>query len=384
MKENLLIIYAFRKTKLRSSYANNLMCFKKYLKKVNVFYCCFDLQNEKSLNFFDKIPFDYILFDNSILYYRDASKEEWERFLDKFSKKRGIWQNAVKGILPQDEYRGVERIREFVQVAGIDVIYTLAGKKARDIFYPKEQLHYKKIYTIFPGYIDEADQKYCAKKLKKNKFHNRQYDIGYRARKPTYALGDLGFLKTAIPEVFQMKAEQNGLNANIGNTDGRGAKNTFYGRKWFDFLFDCRVVPGSLSGASIMDVDGMLAKKVDYYLRQDPKRSYELFKKDFLWLLEGNAVYDPPSPRIFEAAMTKACQVLVEGNYRIMKPGIDYIELKSDFSNIDDVFEKIQDKDYCEAIAENAYRHLVASNKYTYRIFVNNVYRSLSRVKHGN
>lgn len=358
------------------------MCFEKYLKNINVFYFCFDLFNDRLLNFLRIVPFDYILFDNSIFYYRDTnSKETWQKFLDKFLKKRGRWDNAVKGILPQDEYRGVERIREFIQTAGIDVIYTLADKKTREIFYPREQLDYKKIYTIFPGYIDEADQKYCENKLNDKMLHERRNDIGYRARKPTYALGNLGFLKTKIPEIFSEKAIQNRLTADVGNTEGKNAKSTFYGREWFDFLLNCRVVPGSLSGSSIMDADGLIAKKVDYYLRCNPKISYETVKKDFLWKFEGNLIHSAPSPRIFEAAMTKTCQILVEGNYRIMKPGIDYIELKNDFSNIDEVFEKIKDKSYCESIAENAYNHLVKSNKYTYRIFANKIYKSLSHIK---
>jgi hypothetical protein len=64
----------------------------------------------------------------------------------------------------------------------------------------------------------------------------------------------------------------------------------------------------------------------------------------------------------------------MEGKYAgIFKPSIHYIEIKSDFSNINEVFSLIQNKDYCQNIAENAYRDVVLSGKYTYRQFANMV-----------
>ncbi len=53
-----------------------------------------------------------------------------------------------------------------------------------------------------------------------------------------------------------------------------------------------------------------------------------------------------------------------------MRPGVDYIVLNADFSNIDDVIKKMKDIDYCEEIASNCYEHLVKSEKYTYAKFV--------------
>lgn len=49
-----------------------------------------------------------------------------------------------------------------------------------------------------------------------------------------------------------------------------------------------------------------------------------------------------------------------------MRPDIDYIVLKEAFSNVDEVIEKISDRDYCEKIAKNCFESVVASGKYTY------------------
>jgi len=87
--------------------------------------------------------------------------------------------------------------------------------------------------------------------------------------------------------------------------------------------------------------------------------------------LDGNLKLFALSPRHFEACMTRTCQALVEGEYGgILKPGVHYIEIKKDWSNIPEVIKQIEDVDYCERIADNAYRDIVESGSYTYRNFV--------------
>ena len=72
--------------------------------------------------------------------------------------------------------------------------------------------------------------------------------------------------------------------------------------------------------------------------------------------------------------MTRTCQLLVEGDYgEVFRPGIDYIEIKNDFSNIAEVIERVKDVEYCKEIADNCYKHVVESGKYTYSGFVKKV-----------
>jgi hypothetical protein len=86
-------------------------------------------------------------------------------------------------------------------------------------------------------------------------------------------------------------------------------------------------------------------------------------------------------PRHFEAAMTKTCQILLEGDYAgILKPGIHYIELKSDYSNLKEVIGKVQDDRNRNKVVEKAYEDLVLSGKYSYRVFANQVIDHLRKV----
>lgn len=79
-------------------------------------------------------------------------------------------------------------------------------------------------------------------------------------------------------------------------------------------------------------------------------------------------------PRHFESALTRTCQLLVEGDYQgVLEPGVDYIEIKRDFSNVSDVLKQVSDAGYCKRIADQCYEHVVGSGKYTYRGFVKSV-----------
>ena len=80
------------------------------------------------------------------------------------------------------------------------------------------------------------------------------------------------------------------------------------------------------------------------------------------------------SPRIFEAGMCDTGLVLVEGYYNgILKPHVHYIELKEDFSNIDEVIEDIKDEKLRQELVSNVRRDIIDSGKYSYQKFVEDV-----------
>ena len=65
---------------------------------------------------------------------------------------------------------------------------------------------------------------------------------------------------------------------------------------------------------------------------------------------------------------------LVEGEYNgILVPGKHYIELKRDFSNIEEVLDIVKKDELREEIVQNAWNDIVASGKYTYRVLVDDV-----------
>ena len=81
--------------------------------------------------------------------------------------------------------------------------------------------------------------------------------------------------------------------------------------------------------------------------------------------------YRTIGPRHFEAAAMRVCQVLFEGSYSgLMEPMRHYIPVKRDFSNFDEVVERIGDEGLRRELADNAHRDLVASGEHTYAALI--------------
>ena len=77
------------------------------------------------------------------------------------------------------------------------------------------------------------------------------------------------------------------------------------------------------------------------------------------------------SPRHFEAAAMRCCQVLFDGRSSgAMEPMVHFIPLRKDFSNFDEVLELFRDANTRGELTENAYRDLIASGQYSYRRFI--------------
>ena len=86
---------------------------------------------------------------------------------------------------------------------------------------------------------------------------------------------------------------------------------------------------------------------------------------------DGNIPYRTLGPRHFEAAAFRVCQVLFEGDYSgALEPGVHYVPLAKDFSNVDEVIAAIRDPVRRRAITERAYDDLVASGRYSYERFI--------------
>lgn len=77
------------------------------------------------------------------------------------------------------------------------------------------------------------------------------------------------------------------------------------------------------------------------------------------------------SPRVFEAIAARTVLVLFEGDYSgVVKPDEHFIPLKKNGSNLPEVFAKLNDAEYVDAMAERAYCDVIGSGRYSYRSFV--------------
>ncbi|MBK9961788.1 MAG: hypothetical protein IPP06_10810 [Saprospiraceae bacterium] len=131
---------------------------------------------------------------------------------------------------------------------------------------------------------------------------------------------------------------------------------------------------GVESGSSLLDPEGRIRLSVNNYEKNNPNSTFSMCEQACFPGLDGNINLSTVSPRHFEACITKTCQVLLEGKYAgIFIPEKHYIEVKKDFSNLDQVIEKIGNIEYCERIAEQAYKDIIIPGNLTYKVFLNNL-----------
>ena len=77
------------------------------------------------------------------------------------------------------------------------------------------------------------------------------------------------------------------------------------------------------------------------------------------------------SPRCFEAAALGTVMVLFPGNYSgILIRDRHYIGLEKDFSNVNEVIDKINDDNYLQEMSDFAHSDLILSKEYSYEKFI--------------
>jgi hypothetical protein len=117
-------------------------------------------------------------------------------------------------------------------------------------------------------------------------------------------------------------------------------------------------------------MDGSLAALAEQH-RDMP---FEEFARNFLGEHEGLVHMNQISPKIFEAVRLRTALVLFEGDYSgVVRAHEHYIPLAKDYSNVDEVFAKLEDLPFLEEMTERAYRDVIATGTYSYRRFIEGV-----------
>lgn len=363
----ILIIYSEFEANFRKTIYDHLFSFRDYGEGIEVHYCDILTRAPFYLRF---VTYDAIIFHYTVL-ARRWTPYIWKMVMrsNKFLRHRA----SIKAAIPQDEYAHTDALCKMFKDYGVGTVFTCASPVDYQTLYPSHQTgltHYK---TIFTGYVDEN----TLKKIQSMPPLPREIDIGYRARNLPYWIGSFGQLKKKVGDAFLAKKPQSSLTIDV-STDNA---DVFYGDDWIHFLRRCRTVLGCLGGSSLYDPDGRSRYQTERFMKEHPNASFEEVEKVCFPGKDHTLSLFALSPRHFECAMTKTCQVLVEGDYHsVFLPGKHYIEIKKDFSNIDEVLDKIADRSLCESIAEQTYRDVVASGNYTYRAFVSQIVDHLKEI----
>jgi hypothetical protein len=301
------------------------------------------------LDEFDVVLIHYTIMVASGRYLAPVLAEKVARF-------RGL-----KVQLIQDEYRSVDMVSSKIRELGIDVLYTCIPSPEREEIYG-ERLPGVLLVTTLPGFVPDELVSRDVPRLEQ-----RRIDVGYRGREVPYWLGQLGREKSEVGRGFLERVKGSGLRCDISSKES----DRIYGEKWNRFLANCRATLGTESGASVIDFDGTIQRSVGDYLARNPQASFDEVRKAVLGERDGALAIHVASPRLFEAAALGTAMVLFTGDYSgIVEPWTHYVPLAKDFSNVDEVVDRLRNLSLLEAMTTRARADLIESGTYSLQAFV--------------
>jgi len=310
---------------------------------------------------FDIILLHYSLFGQKYVLFND--------FMEYLKNSRSSYKIAFF----QDEYHYCQQRFKFLNDYNFNCVYTLLHPDYFKDVYEK----YTRVPRIIPtltGYVDDNLIKNAKKYSQPDSM--RDIDIGYRARKLPWYMGKGAQEKSEIGERFIEYVKGTELKLDIAYTEG----SRLYGNKWYKFLGNQKACLGAEAGASIFDIQDVVRPEYERLKAENPSITYAEMSERLLNKWEGKIPNRVISPRIFEAAAFHICQILYEDKYQgILKPMVDYIPLKKDFSNFDEVIELYRDTRFRKQIIENCYQDLITSGNYTYKKFISDFDEELAK-----
>lgn len=299
--------------------------------------------------------FDVVMLHYSLMIWSDNYLPAY--YHDKIAAFRGL-----KVLFIQDEYREVHAAMDMMERLGVDLLFTCVPARGVEAAYGELKRRGVRIEQTLTGYVPISFDESAVVPMA-----DRPLDVIYRAREVPFALGRLAQEKFEIATTFSKRAGAAGLRYDISCREA----DRIYGDDWIRFLASSRTSLGTESGASIMDFTGDIDRAVKRYLEENPGAGFGEVHENVLAPYEGNVVINVISPRAFEAIFLRNVLVLYTGEYsNILVPDRHYIALEKDYSNFEEVAERIRDVRFLEEMAGRAYGEIIASGRWSYAAFV--------------
>ena len=360
-KIHILIIYAYHRYPVRRATWNHLYCFRSD-ERCRTYYL--NLRYRTIPDYLFSMHFDLVIFDTTF------AGQRWsrERFISLMRKAKPLKRiNAPKIVIPQDEFLNTDLLNDFINTVGIRHVFTCMPESIWHETYPAIDRFKTRLTRVLTGYLDDASL--TRVEQLQHERPERTFDIGYRAS-GFFWFGRHGMQKVWIGQRIESAARTHDLMVDI-NPQQKTEADRLHGDDWYRFLLNCKYTIGTDGGTSIHDRDGGIRACTEQFLKRHPDAGFEAVEAGCFPGKDGQVVCTGLSPRHLEACATRTCQVLLEGEYNsVLQPGKHYIELKSDYSNLNDVLETVKRDDLRESIVERAYRDIVASGKYSYKAFI--------------
>jgi hypothetical protein len=349
----IVVLHALRDDS-RQTTINHALCFGRHITNSSVEY----------INIFGTIPLvpssSLVIVTYELLSLRNLPI--WEVLVERMSK---VLENSSFRIaMPQDDYSRCDVLDDFIVDQKFDAVFTPITRDLEQL-YPRAVRAGIQFHEAFTGYFELSD--WSRLETFSRPFRDRSIDVGQRVRHLPPQLGRAAGIKGQLAIDFGRLARDKGLNCNISTR----SEDVLLGDAWWHFLGDTKFTVSRRGGASMADPTGRLADRVRRYQSRHPDATMSEIEENVS--MKGGRLGDfsAISPRLFEAAALGVCQILEPDDYvEGLEPGVHYIPLKSDFSNIDQVFETMLDLDRCEEIVHASQDHLLRSGKFTYKAFV--------------
>lgn len=312
-----------------------------------------------------RVRFDAVIFHNTLLWDR-VNPPLMDRHVRRLRRLKGVGRHRLA--MPQDEHLRSRALAELFDELDVDHVFSVAPESEWKKLYEGLDRDRVGISRVLTGYLAPMTLERIEAIVRTQ--GDRGISIGYRATRIPPELGRHGLLKTKIADRVKAAGLARGLVVDIAT----GARSTIRGDDWYRFLADCKYTLGVEGGASVNDRDGTFHEASLHYLAEHPEASFEEVEANCFPGADGGIAYYAISPRHLEACATRTAQVLVEGSYNgILRPGEHYLELRRDFSNLDEVLDAIADDSQRARLTDAAYRDIVASGAYTYERLVRDV-----------
>ncbi|MCH7620384.1 MAG: hypothetical protein IH870_00635 [Chloroflexi bacterium] len=322
MGYNILILHNLLNfTQTLKSAADYVLCFERYAPEHTYLYHQISAPETAALK---DIRFDAVILDATALgFCRYRPRELYESEKDRWSFVGA--SDAVKLAFPQDDYHQSNTLDTLFDEWNFDWVYTVLPRHT-DAVYPRMTAK-GRLSLVLTGYVDDMSLHEFEPFARP--FGRREIDIGQRVQFYSPLGGRYALLKGRLAEAVKAAALVKGMRTDISTAyDERKA-----GDDWLQFLGNCRFVPGSESGVSVWDPDGFIYDRVNAYVDEHPDAAFEEIEAACFPGEDGRYIFSAVSPRLFEAAMMRCGQVLVEGAYLgVLKPFEHYIPVKPDLS----------------------------------------------------
>lgn len=282
-----------------------------------------------------------------------------------------------KAVVAQDEYLHGDGLCAFIRTFGVRHVFSCATASDWPRIYRDVDMSKLDFQTVLTGYVDAQAVSRVNRRARRV---GRDIDIGYRSWFPWPSLGRHAQMKGEIGLVVQAAAGAAGVTTDIetgGGSGGNTNRHSLLGSAWMDFLLRCRYTLGVEGGASVLDFDGAVQRRTLAFLAAHPKARFDEVEAACFPGEDGALRYFALSPRHLEACVCRTGQILLEGTYNgVLRPGEHYLELRRDYSNLQEVLAMVSDEPLRESMVERAYRDIVESGAWSYQVFVDRVLRA--------